>query len=223
MIDLSQDALLRFFSEFAYDPVTVYSVLVGLMVASSFGFPVPEEVTLISVGLVAYLAKHPELYPPPEPGMKPIDPHTLAAVAFGAVFLSDLLVYSVGRHFGRRALRIRFVRRLINPRVMRKIERWSHKYGAFAAGIFRFTPGLRFPGHLMCGVTKLSLPKFVMTDGAAALISVPTQVLFLAYYGDQILGTLKQVKISILGVLILGALFFFINRYRRNLKKTSGP
>ncbi len=218
MLDLSQDSLLQFFSQFAYDPEAVYTVLVCLMLASSFGLPVPEEVTLISVGLVAFLANHPELYPPPEAGLTPVNANTLAIVAFFAVFLSDVLVYAIGRYTGSRAFQMPFLKRLFNPNALQKIEGWSQKYGAFAAGIFRFTPGLRFPGHLMCGMTRLSLPKFLLVDGFAALISVPTQVLLIANYGDTILDTLKQIKFSILAFLLLLMIGFFIRRYLRNLK-----
>lgn len=221
MPDLSQEALLQFFGGFAYDPVTVYTALICLMVASSFGFPVPEEVTLISVGLVAFLASNPDLYPPPQPGLTPINPITLSFVAFCAVFLSDVLVYTLGRVLGRRALRLRFVRKTMNPRTIRKIEQWSQKYGAFAAGIFRFVPGLRFPGHLMCGVTKLSFYKFAAVDGTAALLSVPTQVLLLAYYGEYILSILKQVKLVIF-VVVVTAILVFIGRkiyLKRTLRK----
>ena len=89
MFEITQESLLQFFSSYAYEPATVYLMLVGLMFASSFGFPAPEEITLVSAGLVAYFAQQPELYPPPAPGMEPLNPVTLAVVAFVAVFLSD--------------------------------------------------------------------------------------------------------------------------------------
>lgn len=212
MPEFSQEALIAFFGQFAYDPMMVYLALIALMLASSFGLPVPEEITLISVGLVAYLARHPEVYPPPFEGARPVDPISLAAVAFLAVFLSDVLIYFIGRKFGRRALKARFARRLVNPRNLRRIEKWSQKYGAFATGIFRFTPGLRFPGHLSCGITRLSLTKFVAVDGIAALISVPTQILLIAYYGDEILGVIKQAKITILVIVVVALVVFLVRR-----------
>ena len=105
MPDLSQESLILFFGQFAYEPLTIYGALITLMVMSSFGFPVPEEVTLVSVGLVAFLAQHPEIYAPPSPDASPVNPNYLATVAFFAVFLSDCLVYTIGRTFGSKALR----------------------------------------------------------------------------------------------------------------------
>lgn len=219
VIDFSQEALLQFLSQFVYEPGYVYLIICALMFASSFGFPVPEEVTIISVGLVGYLAMRPHLLPTPPETLDPVHPHNLALVTFLAVFLSDLLVYAIGRFLGRRALEMRFLKRLISPRIIQRIDRWSLKYGALAAGIFRFTPGLRFPGHLMCGVTKLSFPKFALVDGTAALLSVPTQILLIAYYGDTILDSLKQIKISILSLLLFALVFFFARRYVLNMRQ----
>jgi membrane protein DedA with SNARE-associated domain len=213
MVDFSQDALLQFLSQFVYEPGYVYLMICALMFASSFGFPVPEEVTIISVGLVGYLAMRPELLPTPISNDTPVHPHNLALVTFLAVFLSDLFVYFLGRYFGRRVLEMPFLNRIITRKMLDKIDQWSLKYGALAAGIFRFTPGLRFPGQLMCGVTKLSVVKFVAVDGTAALLSVPTQILLIAYYGDTILESLKQVKISILFLFLIGLIFYFGRRY----------
>lgn len=215
MPELNQEALIQFFGQFAYQPVSVYAALIGFMIASSFGFPIPEEITLVSVGLVAYLAKNPEIYPPPYPDADPVNAISLAIVAFFAVFLSDALVYLIGRVFGRRALRFKPFRRLIDPRSIRKIEKWSQKYGAYAAGVFRFTPGLRFPGHFMCGATKLPFVKFAAVDGTAALLSVPTQVLLLAYYGEVIIGFLQQSKLVILVLFLAFISYMLVNRFRK--------
>lgn len=70
------------------------------------------------------------------------------------------------------------------------------------AGVFRFTPGIRFPGHMCCGFMGVPAWKFILIDGAAALLTVPTQVLLVAYYGDVILDYIKQFKIALLVVLV---------------------
>lgn len=78
MPELTEANLLIFFSDFAYDPVRVYGLIVLFMVASSFGFPIPEELVLISAGLVAYMAKDTANFPPPYPGAEGIDTYVLA-------------------------------------------------------------------------------------------------------------------------------------------------
>ena len=72
------------FSKFAYEPWLVYSAIWGFMLASAFGLPIPEEVVLISAGLVGYMALHPDKYPPHSGASSatPVDVYVLAAVAF---------------------------------------------------------------------------------------------------------------------------------------------
>lgn len=189
-----EEQILGFFAQYAYAPLTVYGIIVVLMVLSSFGLPVPEEVTLLSAGLVAHMAAHPAEYPPPFEGAVGVQTLNVAIVAFLAVFLSDFLVFSLGKYFGPKIFASKFMKKL-SPEAKDKIFKWTRKYGAFAGGIFRFTPGLRFPGHLACGMLGTKTWKFVTVDGIAALISVPTQVYLISYYGREILSTVREFKI----------------------------
>lgn len=207
MPELSEAALLSFFSEFAYQPYRVYGLIVLFMLASSFGFPVPEEIVLVTAGLVAYMAKDVVNFPPPYPGAIGVNVTTLAIVCFLAVFLSDLLVYLIGKFFGKRIINSTFFRKRIQGKIFDTINEWFKKYGGWACGIFRFTPGLRFTGHLSCGLLGVPLWKFILVDGLAALISVPTQIILVAAYGDVVLAKMKEFK---LGVLLLLTLMFLI-------------
>ena len=143
-----------------------------MMVASSFGFPMPEEVTLISAGLLAFMANHPESFPPPYPGAEGVEIYTMAVVCFLSVFLSDLLIYALGKYFAGGAIRSKRVQTVLSPQLLQKIERWVQRYGVWCIGVFRFTPGLRFPGHLSCGALNIPIHKFMLVDGLAALVSI---------------------------------------------------
>ncbi len=197
-------------AEYAYQPQWVYFFLVTMMLLSSVGLPLPEEVTLVSVGILAYMGSNPDKFPPPYPGAPHVHATTAAIVAFFAVFFSDFLIYCLGRFFGVKIFNWGPVKKVITPDVRKKIETWTNKYGIFACGVFRFTPGVRFPGHLACGMGKLPLWKFVLVDGIAAAISVPTQILLLAHFGSEILGVFKQFKFFILIVLaIVGCVYLY--------------
>lgn len=198
---------------YAYEPMWVYIFTVIMMLLSAVGLPLPEEATLVSVGLLAYMGANPDTYPPPFPGAPHVHAETAAIVAFLAVFISDFLIYGIGRFFGRRIFEWKPIRSVLSEENRLKIEEWTQKYGAYACGIFRFTPGLRFPGHLACGMLKFPVWKFAAIDGLAALVSVPTQILLLAYYGDHILKFLKQFKIGVLIVLTLIAVFFLYKKF----------
>lgn len=221
-MEFSQQALMTFFSQYAYQPASVYGFIVIFMFASSFGLPVPEELILISAGLVAYLAHHPEVFPPPYEGAEGVNVFTLSVVCFLAVFFSDLVIYFIGKFFGGKIIKTRFFQKQVAGKGFDTINSWFQKYGGWACGIFRFTPGLRFPGHMSCGLLGIPLWKFCLIDGLAALISVPTQVYVVATYGEIILEKIREFKIiagSVIGVLIL--IWLIKKVYQRNVRQNS--
>ncbi len=209
-----EDQILPFFIKFAYQPLIVYTALTLIMFASSFGLPIPEEVTLISAGLVVYIAAN---NPPPYPGAQPVTLYTTAAVAFVAVFLSDIVIYSLGRFFGKKILATKIMLRYRAR--MEKVSQWVKKYGQWAAGLFRFTPGIRFPGHFSCGMMGLAMWKFMLVDGFAALISVPTQVILVATFGKEIIANIKEFQAIIMGVALILAIGYLLYLYFRKKKE----
>ncbi len=191
------------------------------MLLSSVGFPLPEEVTLISVGLIANIGMHPDRFPPPYEGATAVDPVTAAIVAFLVVVFCDTLIYSIGRFFGRRVLSWKPVQSVLSAEAMSKVESWTHKYGAYACGIFRFTPGVRFPGHIACGMMRFSIWKFVAIDSIAAAISVPTQIYLVAIYGESILAALKKVKLFLFVALFGFAIYIGWKWYRKRRSEST--
>lgn len=208
----SKDSLICL-APYAYQPTWIYTFLITMMILSAVGLPFPEEATLVTVGILAYMGMHPQQYPPPFPGAPHVDPESAAIVAFLAVFSADFIIYGIGRTFGRRIFDLKPIRAVLSEENRMKIEEWTQKYGAYACGIFRFTPGLRFPGHLACGMLKFPAWKFGLIDGIAALVSVPTQIMLLAYYGEDILKFLRQFKIALLCVLAVVAIYFLYKKY----------
>lgn len=190
----TMDNLMAFFSQYAYQPMFVYMFVSLFMLAASFGLPIPEELVLVSAGLVANLAQHPDKYPPPYPGAEGVSIITLCFVSFFAVLGSDTVVYLIGKLFGGKIIKTKFFQKQVAGEGFDRINRWFQKYGSLAAGIFRFTPGLRFPGHLSCGLLGLPLWKFLLVDGLAALFSVPTQIYIFGTYGREMLEKVAEFK-----------------------------
>lgn len=211
-IEFSQHALMTFFSQYAYQPMYVYGFITIFMFGSSFGLPIPEELVLISAGLVAYMAQVPDKFPPPYPGAEGVDVFTLCIVCFLAVLFSDVLVFLIGKYFGGRIIKTKFFQKQVAGEGFNKINLFFQKYGGLACGIFRFTPGLRFPGHLSCGLLGISFWKFLAIDGLAALISVPTQVYFVATYGEIILEKVSEFKMYVLGLMAVAAAVWLVRK-----------
>jgi membrane protein DedA with SNARE-associated domain len=222
MFDFSPDALLAFFSQYAYQPMFVYGFIICFMLASSFGFPVPEELVLISAGLVAYMSHNPDQFPPPYPGAQGVEIVTLCIVCFVAVLGSDSLVYFIGKFFGARIIKTKFFQKQVAGEGFNKINSFFQKYGGLACGVFRFTPGLRFPGHLSCGLLGIPVWKFLLIDAIVAALSVPTQVYFVATYGKVILDHLAEFKLYVLGVCaVLGLIWLGRRIYLKNVRKNA--
>lgn len=220
---IAEEPVFIWMSQFAYEPTMVYGALVGMMLLSSVGLPIPEEITLLSVGLLAYFGQHPEVFPPPEGGGSPVNVQVAMMVATFAVFCSDFLVYSIGRHWGRVILRKPWMNRFFPEKAQQKIEDWTHRYGAYTCAIFRFTPGLRFPGHLAYGMMRFPAWKFLLIDGIAVLVSVPIQIYLVANFGEEILINLKKFKIVVFTLLGAILIYVLVKRWRekRRLKRLS--
>ncbi len=220
MFGFSEVELITWFADKAYDPTLVYGAIIFFMFASSFGLPIPEEMTLISAGLVGHVAMHPDLYPHPPGAGDPVNLYTLATVCFGAVVLSDLLIFMLGRHGSRWLFDKPRFKHWPEKKSFLRVRKWTLKYGYWASGIFRFTPGLRFPGHMACGMLGVPTWKFLAIDGTAALLSVPTQIILIGYYGDVILGNFKNVKIVMAALLVLVGLWFLFKKWPSWKKRT---
>lgn len=226
-MNIANETVFQWLVNYAYEPGIVYSLVTLIMMASAFGFPLPEEVTILSVGILAFMAAHPERFPPPYPEATGINVYEAAIVCFIAVIGSDFIVYFLGRKYGPKLMKWRMIQRLITPDAMTKIEKWTKRYGIWAAALFRFTPGLRFPGFWACGMAGLSPWKFFLADGGAAILSVPTQVILVATYGESIFGFLKQMKVIIFSIIGFLVLIYFLKRFfhmkRRNNSKDPLP
>jgi membrane protein DedA with SNARE-associated domain len=192
----------------AHSPWLTFSLLFLIMYASSFGLPLPEEVTLLTLGFLVYLGNQPDPVTG-QPGTGALNIHLAAWLAFVAVFSSDFLVYFLGRRYGSKILKLPVLSKFAQPAMMTKVEQWMSRWGFWAAGVFRFTPGIRFPGHLTCGILKVPFHKFCLVDGFAALISVPTQVYLVGYYGKDIINLIKKYQPWVILALLVGVLFFY--------------
>ncbi len=216
---ISEATITEFFLQYAYSPSTVYFGVIVFMTMSSFGLPIPEEIILVSCGFIAFMALHPSIYPPPSPEATGVNLVTLSIVCFLAVLLSDMVIYWLGKYFGPKIFATKFFKRTVKEKHLERVNKWYKKYGAWVCGVFRFTPGLRFPGHMSCGMMGVKWWKFLAVDGTAALVSVPTQVVFVAFYGKEILTYFKQFKLVLGGLIILFVAYKIITKYRNREPK----
>ena len=148
--------------------------------------------------------------------------HVMCAVGITGVLAGDSLMFMVGRVFGERALRLRWVAYLLTPRRYAKVQAKFQRYGNRLMFVARFLPGLRSPIYLTAGMTRrVSFWRFFLLDGLAALISVPVWV-YLGHYGalhrDWLMTWLDRGKVVVILVaaviVALGVAWFWRRRAR---------
>ena len=217
MLEQLEQSVTHFLLSSAYDPFLFYGLIILLMTLATFGFPVSEEIVIISASLAMYMGAHPELYPPPvdSAGLIPVSALGTASVCFLSVFLSDVFVYAIGFIFRDKIINNPIFKKLVPEKRKKRIDLWMHKYGYFASGMFRFTPGLRFFGYLTCGAARIPIHKFIIINGSTALLVVPSQVLVIAFYGEKIIAHIEQLAL-IMGFIVSATIITIIFTHLRN-------
>ena len=213
MVIQFEEYILNFFLSYATEPYIVYIAIVTLMTMGSFGLPVSEEVVIIAAGLMAYMGGHPELYPQIAQAEHVMTVQTTALVCFLSVFLSDFMVFLLGRLLHNSMSRQSYILKLIPEQKMIKISKWVNRYGYFYPAVFRLLPGLRFPGHLSSGFFKIPYSQFIIVDGLAVLLLVPTQVLLVSYWGHRIIENLKIFSIAMVTIVIFFISIFLFRKF----------
>ncbi len=215
-MDFAHEPIFQWLAQYAYQPNLVYVFVFLMMLASGFGLPLPEEITIVSVGVLAYMGANPDLFPPPFTGAPVVNGYHAAIVTLISVIFADFLVFSIGRIFGRKLMSYPRFKKLFSESLMNKVNHFVKKFGVLAAFIFRFTPGIRFPAHIVLGMSHFAAWQFVLVDSLAAAISVPSQILLIYHYGDSILKVLYEFKIWFFSLLACLLIFLLLKRgYQR--------
>jgi membrane protein DedA with SNARE-associated domain len=196
------DLLIQFFTRHGY--VAVFAVLM----ICSLGIPIPEDITLVAGGVIA--------------GLGYADVRVMCVVGLAGVLLGDSLMFLIGRYFGARAMRLRWVAALLTPRRYAQVQEKFDRYGNRLMFVARFLPGMRTAVFLTAGMTqRVTFLRFVAFDGFAALISVPFWV-WLGYVGaenrDWLMAWIKRGQSSIavlVGVLVLGVCWIVWRRAQK--------
>lgn len=212
-MSIAHEPIFHWLAQYAYEPQIVYMLIFGMMIASGFGFPLPEEVTIISVGILAYMGSQPQQFPPPSPGAPVVNGYEAAIFTSLAVMFADFLVFYIGRLGGRKLIRRKPFTLVFTQEAMAKVDHFTHKHGQLGTFLFRFTPGLRFPAHIMLGMSSMPFWKFALVDGAAVMVSIPTQILLIYNFGEPILVAIHRFKYILFTVLAVLAITMLTRRF----------
>lgn len=185
-MDRLVDYLLNF-----YGPTPLY-VVFGVLVACGLGLPIPEDVTLIAGGLLAYY------------GIGSLG--GTIAICFLGVMIGDLITFWLGATYGKKLTRKWFFRKMLPDDRLLVVQERLKQQGNKLIFAARFMPGLRAPIFFTSGSLHLPYRVFLFYDGLAALISVPAIVGAVYYFGDymdKVIQVIKRVEHGILIVILL--------------------
>lgn len=157
------ERLVRIFAENGYVAVWIALFICGL------GLPLPEDVTLVAGGVIA--------------GLGYANVHTMFGLCMAGVLLGDTTMFLLGRRYGEAMRQWRWIARVLTPERYGVVQHKFKRYGNRVLFVARFLPGMRTTVYLTAGMTRqVSLLRFVLIDGLAAVISVPVWV-YLGYFG----------------------------------------
>ncbi len=199
------DLLISFFTDYGYWAVLFVLIICG------FGVPIPEDITLVSGGIIA------GLYP------EDVNVHYMLVVSMLGVLAGDSTMYWLGRIYGIKILRFRPLRKLLSSKRLKMVREKFDQYGNRVLFIARFLPGLRAPIYMVSGITnQVSYTRFVLLDFCAAIISVPIWV-YLGYQGannrDWLTQQIKTGQHSIYIIIATVILYVAYKIYKAKKKK----
>ncbi|MBI2056531.1 MAG: DedA family protein [Candidatus Sungbacteria bacterium] len=182
----------------------IYAALFSILVFSGVGLPMPEEVTLLFGGYLAYVGFihfWPAVY----------------ILLLGNI-TGDIMGYCVGRFFGAWMYRTLFARFQLTAKLFKKGEEYFSRHGERIVFFTRPLIGVRAAIPLLAGHFKMNFFKFVLFD---IIITIPWT--FAIVFASYALGTglewLTEVRIirhMIFAVIGVAVLFFLAVQYTKN-------
>lgn len=187
---------------------TPYFLLFGILLACGLGIPIPEDITLFVGGMLAYNGV--------------INVWITIAVCMAGVLIGDSIIFFLGRKYGPSLTDKPFFHKFLSPQRLAIVKEKFQQKGNRVIFAARFMPGLRAPTFFSAGTLHLPFRVFFFYDGAAALISVPTIVYVVYYFGamaDQVMDKIRHVEHGIIFVVLAIVLFLVAKWYFGNRKK----
>jgi membrane protein DedA with SNARE-associated domain len=178
-----------------------YLCVLAVLVAASFGLPIPEDIPLLTGGWLCHRGL--------------AVPAIMIVVGLTGVLIGDICLFTMGRRFGHHIVEHRFMKRLVNPPRLLLAERLFEHHGLKIIFIGRFLPGLRAMIFLASGVLRVPFWKFILVNGSAACISVPTLIILGWVFGAKFAQLKSDVRIvtNVIGFVALAVAVVCIALY----------
>jgi len=171
-----------------------YFGLFVLLILGGMGLPFPEDATLLLSGFLI--------------ANEIIKPLPAFLVVYSGLLLTDFLLYSVGKKYGRKVVEHKRFHKIISPGKISKIEETFRKWGSLVIFFGRHILGLRAQIFVVAGVMRMTPIKFLVADAISALFTIGIWG-GVGYLGGNSLQVLKRdiTRIEHIAIIVLVVLF----------------
>ena len=179
-----------------------------VLVITGTGFPLPEEVPVIIAGVASRTGA--------------LVPFWAFLACLSGALLGDLVMYTIGYHFGRGVLfEHRFLARHLTPEREQRIESMINRHGFKVFLVSRFLVGLRSPVFLSAGSLCGPVRKVILFDALCSTLVVGFFFSLSYAFGEQIHQWWRYIRgaeYALTGLFVavgVGLLIYYLVRMRR--------
>ena len=181
------------------------------LISTPLGNPVPEDISLLAGGMLA--------------GMGQTNVWLALVVGYAGVIIGDCIAFAMGRRVGLKPGG--FLSRAVGNKQVARLQRFYERFGDRTILICRQLPGFRLPCFFIAGASGISIRRFLLIDGTAALVTANVFTWLGYFYAEDLgnviagLGRFRQVMTGVL-VLAVGLVAYRIILYqveRRQVKR----
>jgi membrane protein DedA with SNARE-associated domain len=178
-----------------------YAVILAVLLACGFGLPLPEDITLVTAGILA--------------ARDVIDFKMAVVICMIGVLLGDGIIFVLGSRYGVKLRGSKFFNMVLPEKRDAAVKAIIQKYGDKVIFMARFMPGLRTPLFFATGSYHVPFWKFLLLDGFAAIISVPLWVYVGFLFGanlEELEVVIKRAQVGIY-VALAALILLFVGGY----------
>jgi membrane protein DedA with SNARE-associated domain len=173
-----------------------YIGIFAVLLLGSLGVPIPEEMPTIAAAVLSH------------EGL--VRWWLVLPVCLLGVLSGDVVLYWVGRRWGRHVLDWRAVRLVLTPERERWLQAAYRRHALKTIATARHVMGLRAAAFLTAGNAHVPFWKFIVADTGAAALGVPFVFGVAYFFTDQIEAIMADVHrverwLGLAGLLVLAA------------------
>lgn len=166
-----------------------FAIILALVLIGS-GFPVPEEVPVVTAGVLS--------------GHGQLNPWLALASCLVGAMAGDSIMYWIGYQFGRSVIREhRWWARFVKPEREAKIEQMIEHHGLKVLFLTRFLVGMRTPFYLAAGVLRVPFRRFIVMDLFCATTVIGLFFGLSYFFGPTVAQWIRGAEVWLTVVVVL--------------------